>query len=176
MTLVDLAQLFEELNQAHFGGVLERPVLRWNSRLRASAGRFFPGRRAWSVWGKLSCVIEVATYLREELEAEKRIRDTLAHEMIHFWLWSRRRPYGHTPEFIQKMKELGVSRYNPVPRLRPHRYVYECPGCKKQFRARKRLGTRACAECCERHAQGRFDARFELVITAEAGISSPPGR
>jgi predicted SprT family Zn-dependent metalloprotease len=143
-------------------GFLDRRVLRWNSRLRSSAGRFTPGNRR--LLGDVPPAIEIASYLLEELGAPALIADTLGHEMIHYWLWVRRRPYGHTPEFWAKMELMGVSRYNSVPRARPFRYVYQCPGCGKDFPARKRLSALACASCCKLHSGGRFDARFKLFL------------
>jgi len=161
---------FDELNEQHFDGFLDRPLLRFNSRLRSSAGRFIPGiRPSIRVSGSgRPPVIELATYLFEEVEAEKHLKDTLAHEMIHHWLWVRRRPYGHTPEFWDKMEQMGVSRYNPVPRVRPPRYVYGCPFCRAEYPARRKLGPLACAKCCKAHSGGRYDARFRLALLRDS--------
>ena len=91
------------------------------------------------------------------------LRDTMAHEMVHLWLWARRRPYGHTPEFMQKLKEMGASRFNPVPQTLPHKHVYECPGCQQRVLTRRRLRRGvACRRCCELHNRGRWDGRFVL--------------
>lgn len=159
---MDLLELFRRINESHFDGFLDPPVLKWNSRLRTSAGRFFPGSRKF--FREIPPRIEVASYLIEEVNAEKLIEDTMAHEMIHYWLWVRYRPYGHTAEFMKKMTEMGVSRYNPVPRLRPYRYVYRCLSCLSEFQARRKLGALACARCCKEHAQGKYDARFKLFL------------
>jgi predicted SprT family Zn-dependent metalloprotease len=158
----NLLRFFEETNRLHFDGFLEPPILRWNSRLRSSAGRFVPGSRKY--FKQLPPAIEIASYLLEEENAEALIRDTMAHEMIHYWLWVRKRPYGHTAEFLEKMKQMGVSRYNPVPKTRPYRYIYACGYCQREFPARKKLGVLACANCCKNHSQGKFDARFKLVL------------
>ena len=160
-----LIQHFEKLNREHFSSALSVPLLRWNSRLRTSAGRFMPGGRRF--FSAAPPVIEVASYLKEEPEAEKLIADTIGHEMIHYWLWTRRRPYGHTEEFCRKMNEMGVSRYNPVPKRRGYKYVYRCGGCDKEYPARKRLGALACAECCKHHSGGRYDKRFRLELARE---------
>ncbi|MGK5082421.1 SprT-like domain-containing protein [Bdellovibrionota bacterium FG-1] len=157
-----LLLVFEQINQKHFEGFMDPPVLRWNFRLRSSAGRFIPGSRKHLL--DVPPVIEIASYLREEPEAEVLIADTLGHEMIHYWLWERRRPYGHTDEFWVKMCEMGVSRYNTVPRARPYRYLYRCAGCEKIYPARKRLGPLACAQCCKKHTKGRYDVRFQLYL------------
>ncbi|MCM2278828.1 MAG: SprT-like domain-containing protein [Oligoflexia bacterium] len=167
----ELLPVFERINLAHFDGFLDLPRLSWNSRLRSSAGRFIPGSRRFPL--ERVPTIEVASYLLEESAAAALIEDTIAHEMIHYWLWVRRRPYGHTGEFLQKMREMGVSRYNPVPRKRPFKYIYRCGFCETDFPARRKLGPLACARCCKQHSQGRYDARFKLFLhrkveTAEA--------
>jgi predicted SprT family Zn-dependent metalloprotease len=165
----DLAEIFARLNGEHFDGFLDIPVLRWNARLRTSAGRFVPGSRRF--FRESPPIIEIASYLREEPEAARLIADTIAHEMIHYWLWVRRRPYGHTEEFLVKMRAMGVSRYNPVPRKRPYRYVYACDACAMEFFARRKLGVLACAKCCKLHAGGFYDPRFRLRLARklEAG-------
>ncbi len=159
---MDLCPHFEQLNQQFFDGFLEPPVLRWNSRLRASAGRFIPGSRKWHV--EQPPVIEIASYLLErEEDAGFWILDTLGHEMIHYWLWVRHRPYGHTEEFWQKMKAIGVSRYNQVPKRRPFLHMYRCPGCNQEFPTRRKLSKKfACAKCCKKHNRGFFDSKFRL--------------
>lgn len=159
-----LADVYRQLNLEHFDGELDPPVLRWNSRLRTSAGRFIPGSRKW--FQELPPVIEVASYLLEELDGARHIRDTLAHEMIHYWLWVRRKPYGHTAEFMVKMRAMGTLRYNPVPRRRPYKYKYKCPACHKEFPSRRKLSKLACKRCCIEHAGGRYDSRFTLQLMA----------
>jgi predicted SprT family Zn-dependent metalloprotease len=108
--------------------------------------------------------IEIASYLLEEVQAHHHVYDTLAHEMIHYWLWVRRRPYGHTPEFLEKMRLMGVLRYNPIPRKRPHKYQYQCGFCQQIFPARKKLGALACLACCKKYSNGKYDIRFKLVL------------
>jgi predicted SprT family Zn-dependent metalloprotease len=158
----DLLPIFNRINDESFDGFLDPPKLQWNSRLRSSAGRFIPGKRA--LFHQDPPIIELASYLLEEIQAEDLIYDTLAHEMIHYWLWVRRKPYGHSPEFLAKMKAMGVSRYNTVPRSRPYKYIYRCPSCAKDFPVKRKLGELACAACCKRFSNGRFDARFKLQI------------
>jgi predicted SprT family Zn-dependent metalloprotease len=172
-TGLDLHRIFQEINYRHFDGFLEFPELRWNSRLRSSAGRFVPGSRKYI--REAPPAIEVASYLQQEAGAHSLIRDTVAHEMIHYWLWVRRRPYGHTADFLLKMRAMGVSRYNPVPRLRPYRYIYSCGACQKEFYARKKLGLLACAHCCRQHSKGKFDRRFKLLLKTfvASGVGVP---
>lgn len=158
----DLHAIFDRLNQLHFDGFLEPPVLAWNSRLSSSAGRFIPGSRKYFQVHKPK--IEVALYLMELEGRDAHIADTMAHEMIHYWLWVRGRPYGHTGEFLVKMRLIGTSRYNPVPKKRPFRYVYRCAFCLHEFPTRKKIGVLACAKCCKQHSGGKFDTRFMLVF------------
>ncbi len=157
-----LSELFCKINGLHFDGFLEEPVLEWNSRLRVSAGRFIPGSRKF--FRERPGTIEVASYLIEEEQALKFVEDTIAHEMIHYWLWVLRRPYGHSDQFLTKMKEMGATRYNPVPRRRKFLYLYRCPSCLKDYPARRKLGDLACLGCCKLHAEGRFDRRFRLFL------------
>ncbi|MBU6154794.1 MAG: SprT-like domain-containing protein [Bdellovibrionales bacterium] len=158
MNEFDLEKMFGDWNQEGFEGELSIPKIRWNPRLRTSAGRFIPDPSG--------CVIEVASYLRDELDAEKLIRDTLGHEMIHYWLFVKNLPYGHTSLFHQKMEQIGVSRYNPVPKHRPFKHCYECRGCGQRIFVRKRLRLAACAACCNLHADGCYDPRFKLKLLA----------
>ena len=161
---VDLLQIFNQLNAQHFDGFLDPPVLRWNGRLKTSAGRFFPGTRRRVLYSRPP-IIEVASYLCNEPEGEIHVRETLAHEMIHYWLWVRHRPYGHTDEFYSKMNAMGARRYNPVPKRRPHKYVYSCPGCKGEFKSRRKLARLACAKCCKAFNGGKYSDDFKLVLT-----------
>jgi predicted SprT family Zn-dependent metalloprotease len=169
--MVNLLELFERINMTHFDGFLDRPELKWNSRLRSSAGRFVPGSRRFLALRDSEPRIEIASYLLEESNALALVADTIAHEMIHYWLWVRRRPYGHTSEFMAKMRQMGVSRYNTVPRLRPPRYAYRCPACESEFLARRKLGILACAKCCKKHSNGRYDARFKLFLHRRLDVS-----
>ena len=165
-----LIEAFESINRVHFDGFLDNPIIRWNSRLRSSAGRFIPGSRKF--FRESPPVIEVASYLVEENAAAALIWDTIAHEMIHYWLWVLRRPYGHSPEFYAKMKSMGVSRYNPVPRTRPYKYVYRCGQCLGEFKTRKKLGPLACAKCCKKFSGGKYDVRFKLFLDREIDVDS----
>jgi predicted SprT family Zn-dependent metalloprotease len=164
---IDLIRLFTEWNLKSFQGILPVPELRWNSRLRTSAGRFIPSRSR--------SIIEIASYLLDEPNALELIQDTLGHELIHYWLWQNRLPYGHTPLFHQKMKELGVSRYNTVPRHRPFKHCYECGSCSQKIFVRKRLRLAACAACCNQYAQGKYHSRYKLKLV-ESGQLTPPQR
>jgi predicted SprT family Zn-dependent metalloprotease len=163
----DLWAIYDELNKQFFEGYLVEPMLQWNSRLSSSAGRFIPGVRR-GPWSR-PALIEIATYLRNQPNAYDVIKDTMGHEMIHYWLWIRRRPYGHTAEFYEQMRKMGVSRYNTVGERRPYKHMYVCGHCRKDYPSRRTLGIRACGVCCERYNGGRFDRRFVLVYEGAYG-------
>ncbi len=168
--LILLQTIYDEINSTCFEKKLPSILLKWNSRLRVAAGRFIPGRSR-NIFNATSPTIEIATYLTEETDAFTLVWDTLAHEMIHLWLWNKKEPYGHNQNFKKKMKELGVNRYNTVPRLRPYKYIYECPSCLKELPARKRLGPLACAVCCKTYSGGRWNKKFVLTLKTE---NKPP--
>ena len=148
------------------------PKLEWNSRLSATAGRFAPGSRR-PLW-KSDVIIEVATYLREIPDGEMHVRDTILHEMIHYWLWHNRRPYGHGAEFYAKMRATGAKRYNTVPKDRPYKYIYHCPSCRVEVPARRKLNDVACYECCKRFNHGYYKSSFRLTLTKEAPVDYVP--
>ncbi len=157
-----LIELFLENNRTHFDGFLDEPILLWNPRLRTCAGRFIPGSRKFPE--SFPAKIEIASYLLKESDAFCLVKDTLGHEMIHYWLWVRRRPYGHSPEFLLKMKEMGVSRYNWVPKPGTSGYSYKCVNCRKLFPARKKWDVLACLDCCNQFSEGKYDSRFKLIL------------
>ena len=163
MKRYDLVRMYTEWNLKSFQGELPMIELRWNSRLKTTAGRFIPD--------PANPVIEIADYLLDEIDSEWLIRDTLGHEMIHLWLWNRRKPYGHTAQFHAKMEELGVSRYNPVPKHRPFKHCYVCVHCDQKIFVRKKLEAPACAACCNRYAKGQYHLKFQLRL--EPGIQLP---
>lgn len=163
--MVDLLALFQAWNVQSFDSFLEPPLLTWNHRFRACAGRFIPGSRGFfrAQPGRPS-QIEVASYFLSQDQAEGKVRDTLGHEMVHYWLWLRKRPYGHTAEFLAKIRQMGVSRYNLYPQGGlPAKYFYRCPQCARQFPTRRLWKQRyGCAACCRQHRKGRFSSDFLL--------------
>ena len=160
---MDLQKYFDRINRLHFDGCLDAPVLRWNTRLRTSAGLFFPGGRRGAY--RSPPRIEIATYLQKQEEPEKSIEGAVAHESIHYWLWVLGRPYGHTPKFFEKMKLMGANRYSSAATARPMRYVYVCPACGREFPVARRLvRSLACTECCQKNAGGQYDLKFKLKL------------
>lgn len=157
-----LEQHFAQLNHQHFSSAVPLCKLTWNSRLQTSAGRFHPGSH--NPLRPREPMIEVASYLLDIPEGEKHIRDTLLHEMIHYYLWWKKRPYGHTKEFHSILKRVGATRFNPVPKVRAVKYWYHCSTCLIKIPVRRKLGNVACATCCKKFNGGYFSAKFLLQI------------
>src|SRR5262245_32674170 len=114
---------FWHLNFAHFGGVLPPVDLRFSGRLKTTGGQYFKKPRR---------LIQISTRYLDLPNAWDEIRDTLGHELVHYWLDFQGKPCGHTPEFRRKLAACGFNRYS---RLRPvsARYVYRCPGCGIEY-------------------------------------------
>ena len=147
------------------------PKLAWNSRLASTAGRFGPG----IPWHGTRPIIEVAAYLRELADGELHVRDTVLHEMIHYWLWHQGLPYGHTAEFHAKMKITGAKRFNPVPKIRPIKHHYQCRECKNIVPARRRLADVACSRCCNQFNGGVFSREYRLELIANPAQTGASG-
>ncbi len=171
LSIRPLRVLFFEVNVRKFSCQLPTPELKWNNRLRAAAGRFTPVhfRRG----KKYPSTIEISSYLVHLPNSKELIKDTMAHEMIHYLLWCKNRPYGHTPEFRRIMKTMGVSRYNPAPapsRSR-NRYIYECPGCREEYFLKRKMRRQlACAKCCKSFSHGKFHQKFKLNFKRDANL------
>ena len=144
-----LISLFWELNFIHFGGILPAIEVRFSRRLKTTGGMYF--------WKPRRYIQISARYLNQP-HPWKEIRDTLGHEMVHYWLDFRGRPCGHTAEFHRKLRECGFARYS---RLAPlgTRYIYACPSCGKEY-FRKCQGVWSCGPCSGR----RFNPQFLLIL------------
>jgi predicted SprT family Zn-dependent metalloprotease len=137
----------------------------WNARLRSTAG--YARYPSWA--------IELNPRLRE---FEGQVDRTLKHELAHLIAYhrsGRRRiePHGH--EWRLACADLGISGEKahhrlPLPRNEVERkLVYACPSCQTPVqRVRKFRRPTACLQCCNRHAGGRYDGRFRLVLMSGA--------
>ncbi|MBN22584.1 MAG: hypothetical protein CL678_14975 [Bdellovibrionaceae bacterium] len=162
---MDLKKLFDQMNQKHFDGELEVPILTWNSRLEVEAGRFIPPKSQWKFWKDQEPAIEMGAYLLEidpPQAQEDQICIVLCHEMIHYWLWSRGRPYGHTEEFEEKAQQIGIAEMRIQGAVPTEKYLYECPNCLKNFKVKRRVEELACESCCQKYNKGVYDSRFCL--------------
>ncbi|GAA5482690.1 SprT family zinc-dependent metalloprotease [Haloferula sargassicola] len=151
----------ETAGRLGLGRLAERVEVRWNGRLRSTAGRAWPGAEC----------IELNPRLREfgRDEIERTLRHELAHLIAHARA-GRRRIEPHGLEWRTACADLGIAGEQathrlPLPRTRMvRRFRYHCPGCGVEIHRVRRLRRgSACAACCQHHAGGRYDARFRLV-------------
>ena len=152
-------------------GLADKVVVRWNARLRSTAGQACGER--WLV-----------TLNPRLTEFPGEVDRTLRHELAHlaaFWRASanglragrrRKRIAAHGPEWRQACAELGIAgeprcHQLPLPRHSAvRRHTYRCPSCTATLRRVREIPRRrplACLACCRRHAGGRFDRRFLFV-------------
>lgn len=133
----------------------------WNARLRSTAG--YARYPSWS--------IELNPRLRE---FEGQVERTLKHELAHLIAYhraGRRRIEPHGTEWRAACADLGIADEKaqhrlPLPRNEIERKLaYACPSCQTVVhRVRKFRRPTACLQCCNRHAGGKYDARFRLVL------------
>ncbi len=154
VSLVDLQNLFWEINFQHFGGILPPIEVQYSSRLRTTGGRYFKKPKRF---------IQINTKYLKLPNSYEEIKDTLGHEMVHYWLDFLGRPCGHTPEFRKKLKQCGFSRYSRISNpLKKNHYVYHCPSCKLEYR-RKKKGLWSCGPCSGK----RFNPAFILQLSVQ---------
>ena len=149
------------LTNAGAAALADRAVIRWNSRLRNTAGMAFPGR------GLITLNPRLAQFGPEEIDR------TLRHELAHLlaqWRVGRKRIDPHGKEWKQACADLGLAGEKrthdlPLPRHRvPARHFYKCPGCGFELhRVHPLRRNSACVKCCRAHNRGRYDARFRFV-------------
>lgn len=91
-----LKESFEKIQLKHFRGELSRDYrLELSRRMRRTQGLSIPSQR----------IIRLSLSHLKELGWET-MEATLRHEMVHCWLFERGRPWGHTPEFKAKLKQV----------------------------------------------------------------------
>jgi len=149
--------------------------VRWNSRMRTTAGVACYGRSLIILNPKL------ARFGAEEID--KTLRHELAHLLAKFRA-GRRRIAPHGLEWRAACRDLGLSNEArchdlPLPRARRvAKHFYRCPHCCVEL-ARVRPFRRrvACLACCRAHSHGRYDDRFRLEKIAArepAGVNASP--
>lgn len=146
-----LHRRYDLLNRRHFGGRLPRPRFRFSNRM-LNAGMI--------VLEDVEITVSVPYHNAHGWGAE--LTGTLKHEMIHLWLHRRRRPSGHTPEFLEECVRIGAPRYCR-PLRRPYKYLYRCVN-GHEMRTRKRISGHSCARCSP-----RWHPRFVLRLERELG-------
>jgi len=140
----ELYLLFDQLNHKYFGGSLPRVEIKYSGRMLI-AGSYTPKLRVIKMGKKYHLIFP------DEIE------DTLKHEMIHI-LYPK-----HDAKFKAVAAGIGASvkaTYHPDLRA-PHKYLYICPSCKKEYPRRKKLRMASCGKCS---INNRFDPKFKLKL------------
>jgi SprT protein len=135
--------------------------VRWNPRMRSTAGTAFPAKALIALNPRL------VEFGAEEID--RTLRHELAHLLAHHRA-GRRRIAPHGAEWQQACKDLGLVDEKrchdlPLPRRKiARRFVYRCPNCAVELhRARPFRRKSACLACCRRFRGGRYDEKFRFV-------------
>ena len=145
-------------------------TVRWNPRLRNTAGLAYPSRNL--------ILLNPRLVQFGPAELDRTLRHELAHLLAHHRV-GKKRIEPHGPEWRAACRDLGLPNESrthdlPLPRHRiPPRHFYRCPNCELLVpRVRPLKRASACLKCCRAHNGGRIDARFRFVkVGAPAGPS-----
>ncbi len=148
-------------------GLATRVRVRWNARMRSTAGTAHSGKS----------LITLNPRLRDfgDAEIDRTLRHELAHLLAHHRA-GRRRISPHGREWQQACHDLGLTDEKrchdlPLPRRQiSARHFYRCPHCAVELRRVRPLRSKsACLACCRQHSDGRYAERFRFVK-----VSAPP--
>lgn len=161
----------DPLLEAHAKSLLEphapelgkRIIVRWNKRLRTTAGL--------ACYQTSEVILHPALKSISETEVEKILRHELAHLLARDR--SRKRKIApHGVEWRQACRDLGIpneSRTHQLPFVRyrqQRRFFYRCPSCHQSLsRVHKPRRPIACLNCCRKYARGKYDERFRFYET-----------
>ena len=144
-----------------------RVRVRWNTRMRSTAGTAYAGKSLITLNPRLLAF--------GDAEIDRTLRHELAHLLAHHRA-GRRRISPHGPEWQQACRDLGLDDEKrchdlPLPRRQMSaRHFYRCPGCATVLsRVRPLRGKSACLACCRRHNSGHYADRFRF-----GKIAAPP--
>lgn len=137
-----------------------RLQLRWNSKMRSTAGMAYPQRSLITLNPRLRAF---------DGESERTMRHELAHLLAHERA-GRRRIAPHGEEWRKACRDLGLvdekrTHSLPLPQRKvAKKYHYRCPVCAAQLGRVKplRRGS-ACLRCCRKLNHGRYDERFRFI-------------
>ncbi|MEI9896917.1 MAG: SprT-like domain-containing protein [Chthoniobacter sp.] len=155
------AKARELLHALHYPELAKRVVVRWNSRMRSTAGTALVAKALITLNPRL-CAIG-------ESEVDRTLRHELAHLLAHHRA-GRKRIEPHGPEWQQACRDLGLLDEKrchtlPLPRRQlAARHFYRCPSCAQEVkRVRPFVRKTACLDCCRSHNRGRYDERFRFL-------------
>jgi predicted SprT family Zn-dependent metalloprotease len=149
------------LRKLGYADLARRVKVRWNARMRSTAGSAFVTK----------ALITLNPRLRTfgDAEVDRTLRHELAHLLAHHRA-GRKRIAPHGPEWQQACRDLGLHDEKrchtlPLPRRElAARHFYKCPKCDLELkRVRPFQRKTACLDCCRRHNRGRYDERFRFL-------------
>jgi predicted SprT family Zn-dependent metalloprotease len=150
----------ELLHGAGYGELARRVHVRWNARMRSTAGMASAAKALVTLNPRL---VEFGWP-----EIDRTLRHELAHLLAHERA-GRRRIAPHGREWQRACEALGLAdekRCHDLPLPRRHlspRHHYRCPICTVVIgRVRPLRRKSACLACCRRHNRGRYDERFRF--------------
>jgi SprT protein len=139
--------------------------VRWNPRMRSTAGTAFPAKSLITLNPRL---IEFGAE-----EIDRTLRHELAHLLAHHRA-GRRRIQPHGAEWQKACTDLGLVDEKrchdlPLPRRKiARRFIYRCPNCAVELhRTRPFRRKSACLACCRRFRGGRYDEKFRFIKVVE---------
>jgi predicted SprT family Zn-dependent metalloprotease len=150
---------FDGINAKYFANKFARPHICFCTR--ATGGYY--DRRKHEIGISLAMTIE---------HGESEFTETLLHEIAHIV------HHAHSQAFYDVLSKIGGSgrkapmtvllkakRASYVERNYPIRV--RCPNCQREHRYKTRRALKyACKPCCQQYAGGKFDARFQFVISS----------
>ncbi|OGI20453.1 MAG: hypothetical protein A3B68_02920 [Candidatus Melainabacteria bacterium RIFCSPHIGHO2_02_FULL_34_12] len=100
----EIYEIYDRLNKHYFNGSLPYIRILWTNTF--GHGEWFkqfgdfialPGKKPFIRLSQKLC------------SDPKEIARVLYHEMVHFWLYVNKKPWGHTKEFKKKLKEFKLE-------------------------------------------------------------------
>jgi len=158
----ELNQLaIEHCNELGLTGLALVVQVKWNSRMRSTAGR------AYYQHG----IIELNPKLIQISEAE--LHRTFLHELAHLVAHARTHPRNiapHGAEWKEACRDLGIPNEkatHDLPlggRSQKRNWYYTCPHCEAVITRARRMKRKwvACYECCKKYNNGKYSAKFAL--------------
>lgn len=100
--------IFDKINQTHFSGEVPLSRIKWSERI--GTGKNYHRFADFTVFQdkQFNPVIRLSKHLLAQ-ESTKKIAEVVFHEMTHIWLWNQAKPWGHTPEFYEKIKTFNFE-------------------------------------------------------------------
>ena len=96
----EIYEIYDRLNKQYFNGTLPYIRILWTDRF--GHGEWFKQFGDFQALPRKRPFIRLSQKLCNE---PKEIARVLYHEMVHFWLYVRGKPWGHTKEFRDKLRE-----------------------------------------------------------------------